>query len=116
MKSLKILLLSLILSAVTETVYAQLSTPVDTTCICYTDSQDARCIECMVNRPKIEANLSTCESLVHEKDIQIQAAAAIIEIQNREIQTVKRKARIWRSVAVICGGLAVIEGLVLIAV
>lgn len=116
MKSLKILLLSLILSAGTETACAQLSIPVDTTCICYTDSQDARCIECMVNRPKIEANLSTCESLVHEKDIQIQAAASIIEIQNREIQTQKRKARIWRSVAVICGGAALIEAIVLIAV
>lgn len=116
MKSLKILLLSLILSAVTETACAQLSIPVDTTCICYTDSQDARCIECMVNRPKIEANLSTCESLAHEKDIQIQAAASIIEIQNREIQAQKHKARIWRSVAVIFGGVALIEALVLIAV
>lgn len=47
---LKIALLFLMLIGSTEIVYGQQLT--QDSCICYTDTQDKRCLECLVNKPK----------------------------------------------------------------
>ena len=75
---LKTLLLSIILTGTTEIAFAQSLTQNDTlNCWCdslipYTDKQDKRCLECLINEPKKDSLISLHEVFIKEQSEEIQ--------------------------------------------
>lgn len=109
---MKILILFTALLVASVTASGQSLTPVDTSGVWYTNKQDIRCLECLINYPLKERQIAILDSMVVEYQKQVQAGASIIEIQNREIQKQQKRKRLWRSGAIISVGIAVLFALV----
>ena len=69
---LKIALLFTILTGPIEIVSAQPSTP--DSCICYTDLQDIRCLECLINAPKRDSINSAQRDFIAYQETVIEKA------------------------------------------
>lgn len=89
-KYLKTLLIFGILTGFTGTVYAQSSTLDSLKCdslgIFYTDKQDKRCLECLINEPKKDSLISLQEVFAAEQ------AEEIVLLRKRN-EMLKRKRR-----------------------
>lgn len=86
------------LHALSVTVSAQSSIP--DSCICYTDAQDIRCLECLVNAPKRAAQLENAQDQLSLRLAELELAgelvteqAAVISDQQAKIAELERKKR-----------------------
>ena len=78
-----------ILIGTTETVYGQFITR-DTTGIFYTDKQDMRCLECLVNAPKKDSIISTQYNFIQFQDTTIvKMNLDLVELQRKSKRNLK---------------------------
>lgn len=89
MKSLKTAFLSLVLLALSATASGQSSTP--DSCICYTDAQDARCLECLINAPKRISQIETLQDEVSIRLAELELAGELITEQGERISDLEAK-------------------------
>lgn len=101
-----ILFTALLVACVTAS--GQSITQVDTAGIWYTNKQDERCLECLMNSGLKDKQIAILDSMIVQYERQVQAGASIIEIQQREIRKQENRKRIWRSACIITSGLAVL--------
>lgn len=67
------------LHAASVTVSAQSSIP--DSCICYTDAQDIRCLECLVNAPKRAAQLENVQDQLSLRLAELELAGELVTEQ-----------------------------------
>jgi len=51
-------------------------------CICYTDAQDVRCLDCLMNYPILVDKCDDLNLIISEKNIQLQLAQELISKQS----------------------------------
>jgi hypothetical protein len=101
------------LLALNATASAQLSIP--DSCICYTDAQDIRCLECLVNAPKRAAQLENAQDQLSLRLAELELAGELIAEQTEVIADQQAKIadleRKTRNRTRLIGGLLVVVGL-----
>lgn len=100
---LKIALLFTILTGNIETVYGNHSTPPDS-CICYTDIQDIRCLECLINAPKKDSIIAT------QSDFMLYQETVIEKAWKTRDKAIKRKKRSTTIGASVGGAVGIVLG------
>lgn len=108
------------LTVLGETVSGQPSTPNDT-CICYTDKQDKRCLECLINEPKKDQQINNLQERLYNMDeIHRNDSARISSKENQinglevKITGLERKVQANKYKTAIIGGIAGIFGILYI--
>lgn len=76
-----------ILLCLTVTVCGQQS--IQDSCICYTEKQDIRCLECLLNAPLKDSIISNQQDRINVKDLtikNIESQKAILKAYNQELK------------------------------
>ena len=95
MRLIKIVIIFVLLIGRNETVLGQSITP--DTCICYTDAQDIRCLECLINQPIKDSIIIELKGVSKIKDTLIYKQEVIIDDQQKQINKLKKqkKRSLW---------------------
>jgi hypothetical protein len=109
---MKTLILFALLIVLGETAYGQ--STIEDSCICYTDAQDIRCLECLMNYPILVDKVDLLGEIASERIVQLQIASETIQKQYAYIQDLEanlaeseRKRGVLKKIAIGLG-LAVI--------
>jgi len=89
--------------------------------ICYTDRQDANCLECLVNAPKKNAQIQELKEKSTEQSEYInnlKAERDKLRVTNQalrdDVERQKKRKRLWQTITAATCGVIIIETLILL--
>lgn len=116
---MKTLFLFITLHVVGVTAFGQSST--QDSCICYTDAQDIRCLECLMNYPILVDKCDDLRLIISEREIQLGIASELISDQSiviadlqAKLSESERKRANLKKVFIVTVGVVGIETLLLL--
>lgn len=117
---MKTLLLFITLHVVSVTAFGQSST--QDSCICYTDAQDIRCLECLMNYPILVDKCDDLRLIISEREIQLGIAGELISEQSiliadlqAKLSESERKQENLKKVLIVFGSAVLVEGIIIFA-
>jgi hypothetical protein len=100
--------------------FSNLNAQIDT-CICYTNTQDVRCLECLLNAPKKAQQIVELQEKSKKQDDYIESLKLErdkIRIQNEalrnDLESETKKKRAWRAITASTCGVILVETLLLL--